>query len=992
MATTTVSDPATAQRCRDTPTLSVFDNRGLQVRTVQYNRPAADEAPDELITRQTWSPRGDPASTIDARLFDEQRQNPAILPNLRYTSSLSGQPLAILSQDAGERLSLCDAEGGLVLQRDGRGQQLSRTYDTLHRLVAVTEQGEGGAVRVSERLVYGDAAAPIGANLCGRPWQHYTPAGLSVTPAYSLAGQPLSTCQQFLRDDRLDSDWAGDDPAAWGRDLVPDAYTSRWAYDAFGREIERTDARGNRQRLHYNIAGQLAASDLWLDGQTTWQPLLRAITYSAAGQVQHEEAGNGVVTDYTYEPQTQRLAELRATRPAQHGRPPVLQDLSYQYDPVGNLLAIDDAAQATRHTRNQRIEPASHYTYDALYQLTRATGRENANAGRQSQALPPAIVPLFQETGALTNYTRTYRYDRGANLTAIHHQGATPYTQQMVVARTSNRAVPQTDGLTPSDVNGYFDTCGNLKALGPGQPLTWDSRNQLQSIAQIVRRGADDDHERYWYDGAGQRATKLNSARTSGTTRTERVRYLPGLELRQTEQARDGEESATPVEILQVLTLGAAGRQSVRVLHWERGRPETIENDQLRYCLGDQVGSSMIELDAQADLLTREEYYPYGGTAVWSARSDIEAKYKTVRYSGQERDAAGLYYYGLRYYAPWLARWINPDPAGPIDGLNLFCMVGNNPVTRKDVGGLAREQQPLLQPQTQNARRINLSILASAAWSGIRRTGRQIRAQFVPSERPAPHTVLDNGVYRITEQVEVRHSGASRLAGALRARVTSALTTLIPRPRESAPETIPLLDIAPETSRGPIDAEDRPAESGRTVRPRSSGYRRLSEPPPSHLAEEAAGLLNPQSASPSGQGEEIELNTLPRESAGWEETISRARQFLAEEPDALNQNEFSLDIGEINVELREMDVLNLAEALYLADALYDPTAESPTSGLETTSSIREGQTRSSAARSTGFEVWRFVAFAWWAAPFLSSVFSFSFFGFSWAINSRRSRL
>ncbi|WP_198362567.1 RHS repeat-associated core domain-containing protein, partial [Burkholderia ubonensis] len=91
----------------------------------------------------------------------------------------------------------------------------------------------------------------------------------------------------------------------------------------------------------------------------------------------------------------------------------------------------------------------------------------------------------------------------------------------------------------------------------------------------------------------------------------------------------------------------------------------------------------------QADILTWEEYYPYGGTAVWSARSDTEAKYKYVRYSGQERDATGLYYYGFRYYAPWLARWPNPDPAGPVDGLNLFCMVGNNPVGRKDVAGLA---------------------------------------------------------------------------------------------------------------------------------------------------------------------------------------------------------------------------------------------------------------------------------------------------------------
>ncbi|WP_232442596.1 RHS repeat-associated core domain-containing protein, partial [Burkholderia ubonensis] len=216
--------------------------------------------------------------------------------------------------------------------------------------------------------------------------------------------------------------------------------------------------------------------------------------------------------------------------------------------------------------------------------------------------------------------------------------------------------------------------------------------NQLRCATRIVRRGADDDTEVYWYDGAGQRATKLGTAQTSGTTRIERVRYLPGLELRQIEQTPTGATMPTPVERLQVLTLGAAGRCSVRMLHWELGQPPTIGNDQLRVSLDDQIGSSMLELDAQADILTWEEYYPYGGTAVWSARSDTEAKYKYVRYSGQERDATGLYYYGFRYYAPWLARWPNPDPAGPVDGLNLFCMVGNNPVNRWDLAGLIFEK------------------------------------------------------------------------------------------------------------------------------------------------------------------------------------------------------------------------------------------------------------------------------------------------------------
>ncbi|WP_157644888.1 RHS repeat-associated core domain-containing protein, partial [Burkholderia ubonensis] len=42
---------------------------------------------------------------------------------------------------------------------------------------------------------------------------------------------------------------------------------------------------------------------------------------------------------------------------------------------------------------------------------------------------------------------------------------------------------------------------------------------------------------------------------------------------------------------------------------------------------------------------------------------------------------------GYRHYAPWLARWLNPDPAGTVDGLNLFRFVRNNPGTLRDTDG-----------------------------------------------------------------------------------------------------------------------------------------------------------------------------------------------------------------------------------------------------------------------------------------------------------------
>jgi RHS repeat-associated protein len=53
-----------------------------------------------------------------------------------------------------------------------------------------------------------------------------------------------------------------------------------------------------------------------------------------------------------------------------------------------------------------------------------------------------------------------------------------------------------------------------------------------------------------------------------------------------------------------------------------------------------------------------------------------QVQQKRYRYTGKERDdSSGLCYYGARYLAPWLTRWIIPDSAGAIDGLNLYSII-----------------------------------------------------------------------------------------------------------------------------------------------------------------------------------------------------------------------------------------------------------------------------------------------------------------------------
>ena len=59
------------------------------------------------------------------------------------------------------------------------------------------------------------------------------------------------------------------------------------------------------------------------------------------------------------------------------------------------------------------------------------------------------------------------------------------------------------------------------------------------------------------------------------------------------------------------------------------------------------------------------------------------------RFSSKRYDKESqLYFFGRRFYHPFLRRWLTPDPAGFIDGPNLYAYVHNNPYAYIDLQGL----------------------------------------------------------------------------------------------------------------------------------------------------------------------------------------------------------------------------------------------------------------------------------------------------------------
>jgi len=97
--------------------------------------------------------------------------------------------------------------------------------------------------------------------------------------------------------------------------------------------------------------------------------------------------------------------------------------------------------------------------------------------------------------------------------------------------------------------------------------------------------------------------------------------------------------------------------------------PSEVEVDEgqstsaIRYQYDNHLGSASLELDNTGNIISYEEYHPFGTTSYRSGRTETETSQKRYKYVGKERDEeTGLYYYGARYYAAWLCRFVSTDP------------------------------------------------------------------------------------------------------------------------------------------------------------------------------------------------------------------------------------------------------------------------------------------------------------------------------------------
>lgn len=629
--------------------------------------------------------------------------------------SMAGTPVFARTAERGSRWMFPDITGVPVRSWDGIGRVFRNRFDGLRRPLSVSVQDGAGPQMLLSYVVYGDRKPDATArNLNGVAHQTYDGAGMVAIDSRDFTGIPGSVTRTLAQDPTVPPDWA---PLAAAADYAAlqtaaaallstaDAYTASSTHDALGRTLTLTLPDGTAVTPGYDRASRLCGLTVRIAGAAVATPFLASQTYDAKGQRLSSQHGNGVAVTFGYDPETFRLADLTAAATGSDPVTQALQKLHYTYDPVGNIVRLADDAQQTLFFANAVVSPEATYEYDPLYRLITATGRELAagnDAARVWDDLPVSTpVPHVNDVAAVRRYTERYEYDLCGNIMALRHFAPVAtgswtrhyrYRYQDDPTDTTNRLAATS---RPGDPDGGpytqtydYDAYGNfarLRTPTPGE-LSWNMLDQLQKV-DLGGGGA----AYYSYGADGTRLRKVIDR--PGGLRQERI-YLGALEI-----YREYRQSAAPSLVRNTVHIsddaGRIAQVDTKTVDSAGTDPANeIGVPLVRYQYANSLSSAVIETDDAANVISYEEYHPYGTTAYRSAKSSAGVSLKRYRFAGKELDdETGLYCIGARYFAPWLGRWTSPDPAGFADGLNQWRYCRNNPVMLRDSSGLGPDDE-----------------------------------------------------------------------------------------------------------------------------------------------------------------------------------------------------------------------------------------------------------------------------------------------------------
>jgi RHS repeat-associated protein len=248
-------------------------------------------------------------------------------------------------------------------------------------------------------------------------------------------------------------------------------------------------------------------------------------------------------------------------------------------------------------------------------------------------------------------------------------------------ARTHNAA---NEILTRTAGNPSYDDAGNLTDDGENYKYVYDYRNRL---IELRRKSDSKLKAKYEYDGLNRRVRKV----------VYDLNEQDLVELSDTWYIYDG------WRCIEERDLNDSNELRVRHLHGgtyidehvrqERDTDANGSLDLTFYLCQDANYNVVSTTDTDGVWIERVAYKPYGESTLLVNTGDGKtATGNESLFQGQRYDAeSGLYYYRYRMMSPVLGRFLQRDPLGYVDGMNLYELERAEPIRLVDPEGTSAE-------------------------------------------------------------------------------------------------------------------------------------------------------------------------------------------------------------------------------------------------------------------------------------------------------------